>query len=266
MAQDGTITGHTRLLGIFADPIVHVKAPPLINAIARRRGRDAVMVPFQVAPADLPATFATLRKIASFDGGIITVPHKNAALALCDVVSDRARLVGAVNVIRRTADGRIHGDALDGIGFLAGLKAAGHPVAGRAVYLAGAGGAAKAIAEAFAADGVAKLTIYNRTPARAAELCERLGAVYPAVRFEVGTDDPSGHDIVINGTSLGLAPGDPLPLDTAGLLPDMVVAEVVMEPAITPLLAAAQAVGCAIHLGKPMLEHQAELMSDFFGL
>ncbi|MFC3057924.1 shikimate dehydrogenase family protein [Paenirhodobacter populi] len=261
-----TITGRTRVLGIFADPVGHVKAPPLINEIARRRGQDAVMVPFHIAPEDLSAIFDTLRKVKSFDGGIVTVPHKNAALDLCDRISDRARLVGAVNVIRRMPDGRIHGDALDGIGFLAGLKAAGHEVAGRRVYLAGAGGAAKAIAEAFAAEGVAQLTIYNRTMERAAELCDRLASVYPSVDFRVGTENPENHDIAVNGTSLGLRDGDALPFDVSGLSTGMVVAEVVMEPEITPLLAAARGIGCAIHPGKPMLEYQTELMSDFFGL
>src|SRR5690606_20256984 len=103
-------------LGILADPIGHVKAPPGINAIAIRRGRDAVMVPFQVAPEHLAAFAASLRTLKSFDGGIVTVPHKGAMAEICDEISDRARLMGAVNVIRREDDGRLVGDMLDGAG------------------------------------------------------------------------------------------------------------------------------------------------------
>ncbi|MFN5826880.1 MAG: shikimate dehydrogenase family protein, partial [Rhodobacterales bacterium] len=117
-----TITGKTRVLGILAHPTDHVKAPPGINAIARKRGRDAVMVPLNVAPADLPAVVAALRLVQSFDGAIVTVPHKQAILSLCDQISPEARAVGAANVLRREPDGRLVAGQLDGIGFLAGLR------------------------------------------------------------------------------------------------------------------------------------------------
>jgi len=260
------ITGRTRVLGILADPIGHVKAPPGINAIAIRRGRDAVMVPFQVAPGDLPAFADALRSLKSFDGGIVTVPHKGAMADICDQITPRARMMGAVNVIRREEDGRLVGDMLDGAGFVSGLASQGIAVAGRRVYLVGAGGAASAIAFAMAEAGVAHLTLANRTRAKAQELRERIRAAFPEASVSTGDADPSGHDIVVNGTSLGMRPDDAIPLDVAGLAPGMVVAEVIMEPEITPLLAQAQARGCRIHLGKPMLEQQLELMASFFKL
>jgi shikimate dehydrogenase len=260
------ITGSTRVLGILADPIAHVKAPPGINRIATRRGKDAVMVPFQVSPDALPAFADALRNLKSFDGGIVTVPHKRAMASLCDEISNRARAMGAVNVIRREDDGRLVGDMLDGVGFIAGLAAAGIEVAGRQVYLTGAGGAASAIAFAMAEAGVARLTLANRTRAKAQSLCDRVAAAYAGAVVSVGTDDPSGHDIVVNGTSLGMRPGDAMSLDAERLVPGMVVAEVVMEPEVTPLLARAKEKGCRIHLGKPMLEHQLELMANFLKL
>ncbi|WP_334175944.1 shikimate dehydrogenase [Pseudoxanthobacter sp.] len=260
------ITGRTRLLAILADPVAHVKAPPLINRLAAERGRDAVMVPVQVAPADLPQVAETLRRLKNFDGAIVTVPHKTAMLPLCDSLSRAAELVGAVNVIRRTADGRIEGDALDGVGFVGGLQAAGIALAGRRVYLAGAGGAASAIAFALAQAGVGHLTIANRSADKARALAARVADAFPAVGAAAGDSDPSGHDLVINGTSLGMKPSDPLPLDAARLTQAMVVAEVIMEPAITPLLAAAERAGARIHRGAPMLDCQVSLMADFFGL
>lgn len=260
------ITGKTRVLGILADPVAHVKAPPGINAIATRRGRDAVLVPFHVAPGDLAGFVAALRGLRNFDGGIVTMPHKGAIAALCDEVSLRARVMGAVNVIRREGDGRLVGDMLDGLGFVAGLAARGIPVADRRVYLTGAGGAAGAIALAMAEAGVAHLTLANRTTAKAEDLCRRIRAACPEASVSTGGPDPLGHDIVVNGTSLGMRPDDPIPLDVTGLTPGMIVAEVVMEPAITPLMAEAEARGCRTHPGRPMLEQQLELMADFFGL
>ncbi|MFG1351568.1 shikimate dehydrogenase family protein [Xanthobacter autotrophicus] len=260
------ITGHTRVLGILADPIAHVKAPAGINAIARRRGRDAVMVPFQVAPDRLSAWVASLRDLKSFDGAVVTVPHKVAIVGLCDRVSDRARAIGAANVIRRAADGSLEADMLDGAGFVAGLRGAGIEPRDKAAYLVGAGGAANAIAFALAEAGVARLTLANRTLDKAEDLAARVRAAFPGVLVKVGTADPSGHDLVVNGTSLGMRSGDSFPLDAAWLAPQMVVAEVIMEPAETALLAAARAVGCRVHPGRPMLDHQLELMADYFGL
>lgn len=260
------ITGRTRVLGILAHPTEHVKAPPAINRIARSRGRDAVMVPLNVAPADLASVINALRVLESFDGAIVTVPHKQAILPLCDSVSARARAVGAANVLRREPGGQLVADQLDGIGFLDGLTHAGITVSDKAVYLAGAGGAANAIAFALADAGVLRMTLYNRTREKIDILRSNLRAAYPDLAVELGASDPSGHDLVINATTLGMNPSDPLPFDASKLTAGMVVAEVVMEPEITPLLAVAQAKGCSIHLGRPMLEHQLQLMADFLGL
>ena len=89
---------------------------------------------------------------------------------------------------------------------------------------------------------------------------------YPDVKLTIGTNDPSGHDLVVNATSLGMAPNDPLPLDVAQLTPDQLVAEIIMKPELTPLLEAAQKKGCRIHYGLPMLQSQIELMAAFMGI
>src|SRR5690606_24202573 len=152
---------------------------------------------------------------------------------------------------------------LDGDGFIAGLRSQGIEPAGRSAFLAGAGGAANAIAWALAAAGVSRLTVWNRTPDKARELIARASKARPALPMSVGTADPSGHDLVINATSLGLRDGDPLPLDASRLQPRQIVAEIIMQPEETPLLAAAKARGCRVHYGKPMLACQIALMAAF---
>ncbi|WP_350581030.1 shikimate dehydrogenase [Pseudomonas sp. HY2-MNA-CIBAN-0224] len=255
------ISGTTRVFAILADPIHHVQTPQAMNRLFSSMGLDQVLVPFHVSPSDLERVVNGLRGIKSLDGFIVTVPHKTAIVDLCDSVSEVARLVGAVNVVTRSSDGKLHGEILDGEGFVSGLRQAGIELEGRAVYLAGAGGAANAIAFALAASGIGWLTIANRSREKATSLVDRLAKAFPDLQVTVGTSDPSGYDLVVNGTSLGLKEGDPLPCDVTLLTADQVVAEIIMKPVITPLLAAAQKVGCRIHEGLPMLLCQIELMA-----
>ncbi|MFS2042344.1 MULTISPECIES: shikimate dehydrogenase family protein [Rhizobium/Agrobacterium group] len=265
-ADASEITGRTRVLGILAHPIEHVKAPPGINRIARERRKDAVMVPMNVTPDDLPELVRSLRKLRSFDGAIVTVPHKQAILALCDELTPHARAVGAANILRRESDGRLVGGQLDGVGFVEGLRSQGKDIRGKSVYLVGAGGAASAVAFAMAEARASRITLSNRSTEKIVDLRERLLSMYPDVVVALGTPDASSHDIVINGTTLGMKSDDPLPLDVSTLTSGMTVAEVIMEPEITPLLKAAGNAGCTIHFGKHMLSCQLQLMADFMGL
>lgn len=257
------ITGRTSIWGILADPIHHVKTPQALNALMRERGVDGVMIPFHVGADGLDTLVAGLKAMRNLKGFVVTVPHKTAIVDLCDEVSEQARAIGAVNTVRREPDGRLIGEMLDGAGFVAGLRQAGIEPGGQRVYLAGAGGAANAIAFALAEAGVSLLTIANRTRSKCEDLKQRLAERYPTVKVEIGTPDPSSHAIVVNATSLGLKEGDPLPLDVSRLTADQTVAEIIMQPETTALLAAAKEKGCRTHPGKPMLACQLELMAEF---
>lgn len=259
------ITGTTRIFAILADPIHHVKTPQGINRLFDASAFDGVMVPVHVGPGDLATVVQGLRRMNNLGGFVVTVPHKTAVPALCDELTPAAARIGAVNVVRRTADGRLVGGILDGEGFVAGLRSVGIEPAGRSVYLAGAGGAASAIAYALAQAGVSRLTIANRTTAKASELVGRLQEDFAGLTLSVGTDDPSQHDIVVNGTSLGLREGDALPFDVDRLTPEQIVAEIIMQPVETALLRAAAAKGCRVHFGAPMLATQVALMAEFMG-
>jgi len=258
------ISGKTGLLCILADPIGQVRTPQLVNRLLQQQGEDAVMVPVHVAPDGLADMMQALRRTHNLWGMVVTVPHKMDVVSLCDEVEPEARAIGAVNVVRRTSDGNLVGAMLDGLGFLRGLMHFGRRIEGSAVYMSGAGGAANAIAFALAQAGVSRLTVYNRSRARIDALAARLQIHYPAIEVCIGTADPSGHDIVINATSLGMAPGDALPLDTTRLKPAQLVADIIMEPAETPLLAHARACGCEVYGGLGMLEGQVADMVTFF--
>jgi shikimate dehydrogenase len=223
------------------------------------------LVPRHFGAASLDAALAGLRGVENFAGAIVSMPHKTAIVSRLDALTPEAREVGAVNVIRRERGGRLIGTVLDGEGFVAGLRREGHEVAGRSCLLLGAGGAAAAIAFALARHGARSLAIANRTQSKALELAGRVHAAFP--RLELAADPPADapFDVVVNATSLGMRPGDALPLAPEAVARAGLVAECVIAPEITPLLARARELGRPIHTGVPMLAAQMGLMLDFMG-
>lgn len=257
------INGRTRLYATLADPIGHVRAPDLFNARFAAAGTDAVMVPMHVPPPALATTLAALAAMQNFVGAIITVPHKPAVVAHLDRVTDAARQVGAANVVRRLDDGRLAGTMVDGDGFVRGLSVGGIQPAGASILLVGAGGAGAAIAFALAGAGAARLTIANRDRTKAERLAARVVATHPDCQTAVGAADPGGHDLIVNATSVGLLASDPYPLDVDSLVAGQIIAEAIMNPPETRLLAAARERGCRVHPGRHMLEQQLDLMAAF---
>lgn len=257
------ITGNTRVFAILADPVHQVRTPQMLNRRFEESGVDAVLVPMHVGPSELTRVVESFRFVRNFGGFIVTVPHKSSMAGLCDQLGATALACGCVNTVRRTEDGRLVGDVFDGTGFVEGLQAQGVGLEGARVLLLGAGGAAAAIALAIAQAGVARLAIANRTAERAEALVVRTREHVPEVDVKVGDGDPKGFDVVVNATSLGMREGDPLPLDVARLDPSTLVADVIMKPEMTPLLTAAAARGCPIHLGHHMLQSQVTLMTQF---
>jgi shikimate dehydrogenase len=257
------ISGATKIFGIIADPIQHVQTPQVFNDFLRTRGVDGVLVPLHISKDDFAGCIDGLRRMRNLGGLIVTVPHKVRMIGMCDEVTERARRIEAVNVVRREHDCRLVADMLDGEGFVSGLRQGGIEPAGKRVYLAGAGGAAKAIAFALAEARVRHLTVANRTTSKAQGLCERIREYYPDLRVDVGTDVPYDHDLLVNATSLGLRTSDPLPFDVSRLTPSSTVAEIIMKPAETPLMAVARSKGCRVHPGLPMLQSQIALLADF---
>lgn len=253
------------LYAILGDPVAQVRTPEVFNELFRQAGQDAVLVPVHVAPEGLAAVLEGFRSMKNFGGFVTTVPHKRAVARLCDELGPAGSAIGSVNAVRREPDGRLVGEMFDGIGFLAGLRSQGHEASGRHALLLGAGGAASAIAFSLVEAGVASLTIANRTPAKAEAMAVRLRGLFPGRAIAAGAADPSGHDLVINATTLGMRPEDPLPLDVELLTPTMTIAEVIMKPETTPLLAAAKAMGCTVHYGRHMLDQQVRLIADHIG-
>ena len=257
------INGRTHVFVHLAYPSAHLRTPTLFNARCAERGVDAVLVPWQVQPDNLAQVLDALRLSESVPGMIITIPHTEAVAALCDRLEGPAAELGVANVVRKESDGSLVGRILDGEGFVGGLVRAGHDPRGRKALLVGAGGVSVAIADALMAAGTRELVIANRTPERAQRLVERLLERHPGRVVRTGMTDATGFDLVVNGTALGMKPGDALPVDPQTIAAGTVVAEVVMAPPVTPLLEAARQRGAIIHEGVHMLTGQIDTFIDF---
>ncbi len=178
MDSYGTLSGKTRVIAIIGDPIAQVKSPAGVTRALNARGRDCVVVPIRVTAADVDQFIGGASLAMNLDGIIATVPHKFVSFQHCATVSDRARFLGAVNILRRNADGRWHGDMVDGIAFVEAAQAAGCVPAGRRALLIGAGGAGSAIALALLEAGVAELAIHDQDIGRRDSLLARLKTRY----------------------------------------------------------------------------------------
>src|ERR1700736_3441471 len=144
-----SLNGETRLHLIVGDPVAQTKSPSGLTAEFAARGVNAICIPLHVVPADFDDVMRAAKRVRNIDGIVITVPHKFAALRHCDEVTDRARLLGAVNVLHRVAAGRWRGDMTDGTAMVAALRRAGCEPAGRRALVVGAGGAGSAVALAL---------------------------------------------------------------------------------------------------------------------
>ena len=253
-----SLSGATRIHLIVGDPVAQTKSPAGLTREFSARGIDAVCIPMQVAPADIDAFMTAARRVQNIDGIVVTVPHKLAATRHCDVLSERSRALAAVNAMRREPDGRWSGDMTDGVALVAALHAAGVAPKDRRALVVGVGGAGSAVALALAEAG-AQVAVHDIDAARRDDLVRRLAAWSIAV----GSPDPAGRDLVVNATPLGMAAGDPLPVDAARLAPGTVVADLVTKPAVTPLLTAARERGAQIVTGEDMFAPQAGILADF---
>jgi len=246
-------SGKALLAGVLGWPVSHSRSPVLHGHWLARHGIDGAYVPLPVRPEHFATAVRALATLG-FRGANVTIPHKEAAFALCDTRDAAAERAGAVNTLVFEG-GAIHGRNTDGFGFLENLRAAipGWEAARGPAVLLGAGGAARAIAAALLDGGCPSLTLVNRTPERAATLAAALGG---AVR--VATLPPlAGAALLVNTTSLGMTGQPPLTIDLAPLPAHAVVADIVYAPLETPLLAQARARGLVAVEGLGMLLHQA---------
>lgn len=244
-------------LAVLGHPVAHSRSPAMQNAALEALGlaSEWSYEAIDVAPDDLAARVAAMPG-EGFVGANVTVPHKAAALALADTASETAREIGAANTLG-LAGGEVHADNTDAPGLLAALPDSPR---GRRALVLGAGGAARAAVWALAREG-AEVGVWNRTAARASQLCADLGGA-PARAPEAGE-----YELIVNSTAVGLHGEDPfaeLPLRGDGFAPGQVVVDMVYGDGPTRLLAAAAAGGARTVDGIEVLVRQGALSLEIW--
>jgi len=260
------ITGETRVYVVIGDPIAQVKSTHLYNTLAAESSADVVFIPMQFSPENFERSVDGLRAFKNLAGIIATIPHKPRMMDVVDSCSERAKIVGAVNSIRVEPDGRWVGDMFDGLGYVNGLIKNGHQPENKSFLLVGAGGAGAAISIALADVGVKRLRIVDLDQGKVDRIITNLRANYPGIEIDTGPCVPVEFDVVANATPLGMAIGDALPISPELLRSGQLVTDMIMKPAVTPLLVQAEAKGCDIHVGYEALLGQASANMEFFGL
>jgi shikimate dehydrogenase len=269
------ISAATRYCAVYGHPVKHSASPAMQNAGIAALGLDWRYIAFDVPPRSLRAAIAGA-KAMKFIGLNLTVPHKLLAMDLADVLDESAKRWGAVNTIRFEAQDsggawqplrhfadvpnkiRSHGFNTDADAIAQAIRDDLElELRGARVLLLGTGGAGRAAALKLAEQNIATLNLVNRTQDKAEEVARAIGERFPGVRVGIGYPKQR-VDLVVNATSVGLKPGDSLPLDekafslrSAGAVYDMIY-----RPAETPLVRAAKAAGCRAANGLGMLLHQ----------
>lgn len=257
------IDGHTRIVGVFGHPIAHTASPAMHNAAFDHLGMNWRYLAFDVDPANLRGALRGIVDL-NFAGINLTVPHKLLALDIVDEVDKQSRVFGAVNTL--LVDGReLRGFNTDGYGFVRALREDfGLELRGRRVLILGAGGAGRALAIQCALEGAAAIFLANRTVAKAFQVVGEVRKLAPHA-FTVALPMQPAHiakhldevDLVVNATSLGLKPGDALPLKAFPRRCNWLrVYDTIYRPAETPLLALARTAGAKTANGLSMLLHQ----------
>jgi shikimate dehydrogenase len=254
------MTDHPRipLAAVIGSPVAHSRSPVLHGYWLKRYGLRGHYIPLDISSSDLPEALRLMPRMG-FVGANVTIPHKEQALALADIVTDRAALIGAANTLIFRKDGRIHADNTDGAGFMASLRQhapAWVPSAAPAAVL-GAGGAARAVVAALAEVGVPEIRIANRTRTRAEALRDAFGARVSVVDWTQAGNMLEGAGLVVNTTSLGMTGKPDLRVPLDALERGTIATDLVYTPLRTSFLIEAEARGCQIVDGLGMLLHQA---------
>ncbi|WP_322618443.1 shikimate dehydrogenase [Deinococcus terrestris] len=249
-----SVPARPRRAYLYADPAAHSRSPAMHRAAFAHAGLTGTYEAVRVPAPELPAALARLREPGVL-GANLSLPHKEAALAHLDSLTEAARAVGAVNTVVNRK-GRLAGENTDAPGLLAALEEAGVSLGGLAVVL-GAGGAARAAVWALRSVGY-DVRVVNRTPARAGALVRDLGGT-----MQVTGDVPwADATLLVNASSAGLDAPDETPLpgfDVSSLHPEALVYDMVYQPRETRLMREARAAGLRAENGLSMLAHQARL-------
>lgn len=258
------ITGATLLFPIIGHPVSGVFSPPAFNALFQKRNIDAVMFGADMEPAALDGFWQVLRGSSNMLGCSITYPHKQAAFDAVDGMTDRAARLGALNTIRREPDGRLTGDATDGLAMCSAIAGSGTDLKGKTAWITGAGGGAgMAIIDAFCEQGIGGLILEEIDPGRREAALRLVRDHWPEVAV---SETPCEAQVLVNATTLGKSDQDPLPFPEATIAKAQLCCDVVTVSGDTAFVQAAKRAGTVVTDGNGMGAGQLDVQLGFLGL
>jgi len=255
------------LAGVMGWPVIHSRSPALHGFLLQQHGLYGAYVPLAIKPEGLEAALRALPALC-FAGCNLTIPHKQAAMAMVDAVDEAARAIGAASCVTVGEDGRLSATNNDWFGYVEGVleiypdwRADAGPI-----VVIGAGGGSRAVVYALVRRGAGEIRLVNRTRSRAEALANDIGPI-TVVDWDARADALDGAAMLVNTTSQGMVGNPPLDIDLARLPKDALVSDIVYIPAETPLLAAARQRGNPTVRGLGMLLHQARpAWRSWFGI
>lgn len=250
------ITPLTQTVGVIGHPIGHSLSPRLHNSLYKKLKLDMVYLAFDVKPADLERAVHGMTALG-FRGFNVTIPHKGSMLDLVDEIDPEAQLIGAVNTVK-LSNGKLVGYNTDGQGFMESLRRNYVSIRDKHIVILGAGGAARAVSMAVAAEHPKRMTIVNRTFERGRQLAGCVNDAAGRRLAEAVSEIPLDANVIINTTPLGMWPDiNKNPISGYNLRADTVVCDIVYNPRKTMMLQQAEAMGCKTVDGLGMLIGQA---------
>lgn len=250
------------LTGSFAMPAAENPTVAIVEAAYRHHGINARYLNCEVHPDDLDAAVAGAWSMG-WRGFNCSLPHKVAVMQFMDELAESARIIGAVNCVVRSHDGRLIGYNTDGQGFLESLKEKRDPANDKVVVL-GSGGAARAVAVECALAGADSVTVMSRREEEGqavVDLVTAAGGKGQWRSWQPGDPVDGDTDVLVNATPVGMYPQvhDVPPIDFASIRQSMLVADLIVNPAHTQFLTRCESVGATTLSGAGMLVNQALL-------
>jgi shikimate dehydrogenase len=264
--QQAGVTGGSQLVFILGHPLEHTLSPLMHNAAFRALGMPWVYAPMDIAPNQIPEALEALRS-SNIQGANVTVPYKESVISHLDQVEKQARWLGSVNTIYRRG-GKLLGASTDGEGFLRSLGPWRKRLKGSKGLLVGAGGAAKAVAEALCRSEIRTLWVANRSADRALSFVRSLiqrhrGLEVRAVPLNEGEKLLNRCDWMVQATPIGLKAGDPSPFSLKNAPLSTLVVDLIYHRE-TALLKEARRLRLPHLNGKGMLLHQGALSFEYW--
>lgn len=254
------IQATTKLVGLLGYPVKHSMSPRMHNTAFDALGLDYVYMAFEVKEGQIKDSLDALRTLNA-EGCNVTMPHKKSVMKYLDEISEDAKIIGSINTVKNN-NGKLIGYNTDGIGFIKALEEDSVEYTDKKIIIAGAGGAARAVATQLAFEGAREIVIFNRTLSAAEEITENInknitgckGRAFELKEHEL-KKELKDASILVNCTSLGMKETiDQAIISSSDVLhKNLFVADIIYDPKKTKLLKMAEEVGCRYMNGLMMV-------------